>query len=341
MRFLFFFIGFLCFFGSVSAQNQPFKIVLDAGHGGKDPGKVQGKVLEKDIALKIALMVGKELEKDKNFKVFYTRKTDVFVQLYERGQIANKANADLFVSIHCNASNNSHAHGAETYVLGLHANDLNFEVAKEENKVIYLEDDYQKQYADYDINSPESLIGISIVQEEFLERSIDVAKKIQHNFSKELNRRDRGVKQAGFIVLHQTYMPSVLIEIGFVTNDKERAYLLSGKGQKEISKGIVKAIKSYRDDVLKSVAPTSLEPVKEKKSSAENPQKTYKIQIAVSKKDLGTKPKNFKGLSPISKEKKGSQYYYYYQETSDVNRAKEFQKQAVKKGYKKAFIVTF
>lgn len=337
MKFLIFFIGFLLGVGNISAQNQPFTIVLDAGHGGKDPGKVQGKVLEKDIALKIVLMVGKELEKDKNFKVVYTRKTDVFVQLYERGQIANKANADLFVSVHCNASDNSHAHGAETFVLGLHANDLNFEVAKEENKVIYLEDDYQKQYADYDINSPESLIGISIVQEEFLERSIDIAKKIQHNFSKELKRRDRGVKQAGFIVLHQTYMPSVLIETGFVTNNKERVYLLSNKGQKEISKSIVKAIKSYREDVVKSIAPPSPEPVKEKNK----PEKTYKIQIAVSKKDLGTNSKNFKGLSPISKQKKGKQIHYYYGEASDWAKAQELQKQAIKKGYKKAFIVTF
>ena len=199
-----------------------FVVVLDAGHGGHDPGNIGNGYLEKKIALAIVLNVGKELEKHPDIKVVYTRDDDTFVDLFERGEIANQANADLFVSVHCNA-HNSDAYGTETYVLGLHANRQNFEVAKKENSVIYLEDDYEQRYAEYDINSPESVIGLTIMQEEFLDQSIQLGKKLQDNFTKGLRRKDRKVKQAGFIVLHQTFMPSVLVEAGFLTN-KNDAY---------------------------------------------------------------------------------------------------------------------
>ena len=196
---------------------EKFTVVLDAGHGGHDPGNLGNGYLEKNIALKIVLEAGKLLEKDPDIKVIYTRKDDTFVDLYVRGEIANKAKADLFVSVHCD-SHTSNAHGAGTFVLGLHANKQNFEIAKKENSVIYLEDNYETRYADYDINSPESVIGLTIMQEEFLDQSIMLAKMMQDNFAKKLKRNDRKVKQAGFIVLHQTFMPSVLIESGFLTN---------------------------------------------------------------------------------------------------------------------------
>ena len=234
----YFYYIFLLFSLSVSAQTERFKVVLDAGHGGKDPGKVHKKIFEKEIALNITLLVGKELEKDPLFKVTYTRKDDRFIELYERGAIANKAKADLFISIHCNSSPSKDAHGSESYVLGLHANDLNFEVAKGENQVIYLEKDYKERYAGYDINSPESFIGLSIMQEEFLEQSIQAAKRIQSSLAENPVHRDRGVKQAGFIVLHQTYMPSVLIETGFLSNAEERDYLYSAQGQKQVADSI-------------------------------------------------------------------------------------------------------
>lgn len=194
-----------------------FVVVLDAGHGGHDPGNLGNGYLEKNIALSIVLKAGAILEKNPDIKVIYTRKDDTFVDLYVRGQIANKANADVFVSVHCD-SHTSNANGAGTFVLGLHANKQNFEVAKKENSVIYLEDNYQNRYADYDINSPESVIGLTIMQEEFLDNSISLAKAMQDNFSGKLKRTDRKVKQAGFIVLHQTFMPSVLVETGFLTN---------------------------------------------------------------------------------------------------------------------------
>ena len=238
------------------SDNEPFVIVLDAGHGGHDPGNLGNGYFEKNIALNIVLKIGKILENNPDFKVIYTRKDDTFIDLYVRGEIANKANADLFVSVHCD-SHTSDAHGAGTFVLGLHANEQNFEIAKKENSVIYLEDNYQDRYADYDINSPESVIGLTIMQEEFLDQSINLAKVIQGNFANTLKRNDRQVKQAGFIVLHQTFMPSVLIETGFLTNDKEGAYLNSKKGQGEMGTAIANAIVSYRKQMKAGLAPSS------------------------------------------------------------------------------------
>ncbi|CAZ97878.1 N-acetylmuramoyl-L-alanine amidase family protein [Zobellia galactanivorans] len=250
-----------------------FTVVLDAGHGGHDPGNMGNGYLEKQIALNIVLKAGSILEKNPNIKVIYTRKDDTFVDLYERGQIANKANADLFVSVHCD-SHTSNAHGAGTFVLGLHANKQNFEIAKKENSVIYLEDNYKSKYADYDINSPESVIGLTIMQEEFLDQSIALAKAIQDNFTKKLKRTDRKVKQAGFIVLHQTVMPSVLVETGFLTNKEEGAYLNSKRGQSEMGTSIAEAILTYKENIRANIADfdTSIiastpepEPIEEKK----------------------------------------------------------------------------
>src|SRR5690606_37419537 len=173
-----------------NGNDETFVVVLDAGHGGHDPGNLGNGYLEKNIALKIVLKVGEILEGNPNIKVIYTRKDDTFVDLYRRGEIANKANADLFVSVHCD-SHSSDAHGAGTFVLGLHANKQNFEIAKKENSVIYLEDNYESRYAAYDINTPESIIGLTIMQEEFLDQSIELAKLMQDNFSKKLKRNDR------------------------------------------------------------------------------------------------------------------------------------------------------
>lgn len=233
-------------------SDDPFVVVLDAGHGGHDPGNLGNGYLEKKIALNIVLKVGEILSKNKDIKVIYTRKDDTFIDLYVRGEVANKANADLFVSVHCD-SHNSDAQGAGTFVLGLHANKQNFEIAKKENSVIYLEDNYENRYADYDINSPESVIGLTIMQEEFLDQSVALATMIQENFSNSLKRTDRKVKQAGFIVLHQTFMPSVLVETGFLTNKGEGAYLNSSKGQAEMGDAIAKAILNYKEGVKPTV----------------------------------------------------------------------------------------
>lgn len=234
-------------------DDDKFTVVLDAGHGGHDPGNLGNGYKEKNIALNIVLKAGELLEKNPDIIVIYTRKDDTFVDLFARGEIANKAGADLFVSVHCD-SHTSTAHGAGTFVLGLHANKQNFEIAKKENSVIYLEDDYKSRYADYDINSPESVIGLTIMQEEFLDQSIALAKAIQDNFSNKLHRVDRKVKQAGFIVLHQTVMPSVLVETGFLTNDEEGAYLNSKKGQSQMGTAIAEAVLTYKKDVMANIA---------------------------------------------------------------------------------------
>ena len=268
-----------------------FVVVLDAGHGGHDPGNLGNGYLEKNIALNIILKIGRILEADPNIKVIYTRKDDTFIDLYVRGEIANKANADLFVSVHCD-SHSSDAHGAGTFVLGLHANKQNFEIAKKENSVIYLEDNYEKRYADYDINSPESIIGLTIMQEEFLDQSIALAKGIQDNFTGKLKRNDRKVKQAGFIVLHQTFMPSVLVETGFLTNDEEGAYLNSSRGQSEIGTSIAEAIMNYKNGMqagtVKSnepiVALTKTTEIKEKPKAAIPKPEPKKEAVSVAEK---------------------------------------------------------
>ena len=325
----------------------PFVVVLDAGHGGKDPGNMGNGYKEKGIALNIVLEVGKALEKHKDIKVVYTRKTDVFLELHERANIANKADANLFVSVHCNA-HSSNAHGTETFVLGLHRSDENFEVAKKENQVIYLEDDYEERYAGFDPNSPESLIGLTLMQEEYLGQSIELASFVQNNFTAQLKRNNRSVKQAGFWVLYNTYMPSVLIETGFLTNKNEGAYLNSRKGQREMADAITKAILKYHDEL--PVYDTHIETRSSSEIIEENMQHhdtdiyegvIFKVQLAASSNDLALEPYNFKGLDEISKEKEGNLYRYFYGNTSDYNVIQLKKKLAKQKGYTQAFIVAY
>ena len=325
--------------------NSSFVVVLDAGHGGHDPGNLGNGYKEKDIALNVTLMVGKALEENKNIKVIYTRKTDVFIELRERANIANKAKADLFVSIHCNA-HNSGAHGTETFVLGVANNDRNFEVAKKENQVIFLEEDYESHYDGFNPNNPESTIGLAIIQEEYVDQSILLARLIEDNFSKKLKRNSRGIKQASLWVMHNTYMPSVLIELGFLTAKAEGAYLNSSKGQAEMSKAIETAILDYKLALEQNVGVTLTKPTTTKNAVTED--KTlidksiiFKVQIAASSKNLDPKPYNFKGLQNISKEKQGNLYKYYFSESSDYNQILKDKETAHSKGYRSAFIVAF
>ncbi|MDT8347668.1 MAG: N-acetylmuramoyl-L-alanine amidase, partial [Flavobacteriaceae bacterium] len=190
---------------------KPFVVVLDAGHGGKDSGNAHNGLKESKIALDVTLKVGKLLESNPNLSVHYTRKTDVFLGLDERAKIANNLNADLFVSIHCNGFHKSSANGTETFVLALHNNNANLEIAKKENSVIFLEENYEEKYEGFDPNNPASFIGLNIMQEDYLDQSIKAAAAIQHNFTKTSGLYNRGVKQAGLAVLRLTYMPSILV----------------------------------------------------------------------------------------------------------------------------------
>ena len=325
----------------------PFVVVLDAGHGGHDPGNVGNGYKESDIALSIVLKVGAELEKNPNIKVIYTRRKNVFIELFERGAIANRADADLFVSVHCD-SHTSNAYGAGTFVLGLHANKRNMEVAKKENEVILLEENYQENYEGYDPNSPESFIGLTLMQEEYLDQSIMLASLIQDNFINKLKRKDRSVKQAGFIVLHQSYMPSVLVETGFLTNKKEGAYLNSKKGQREMASSISNAILSYKKNIQMATIDSQIissqnETNNETMVSDEKiyPDVTFKVQLAASSKKLALKPYNFKGLTEVSRHAEGKLYKYYYGSTSDYNRILLMKDFARQKGYATCYVVAF
>lgn len=322
--------------------------MLDAGHGGKDPGNRGNGYKEAEIALNIVLKIGKELEKQPNVKVIYTRKTDVFVELRERAAIANRADADLFVSVHCDAFSNN-AYGSGTFVLGLHKSQANFEIAKKENEVIFLEENYEETYAGFDPNSPTSLIGLTILQEEYLDQSIALAALIQNNFTNSLKRKDRSVKQAGFWVLHNTYMPSVLIETGFLTNKAEGAYLNSVKGQTEMAAEIAKAIITYKNSLAMSTEKFQDPTIEQEEIDTaieETEEKIYKdidfkVQLAASSKKLDTKPQNFKGLKDISRDKVDGLYKYYYGDTSDYNKIQLMKTFAQEKGYTTCYIVAF
>ena len=331
---------FLNFQSTISAQER-FTVVLDAGHGGKDPGKHVKKYNEKDIALSVVLLVGKKLKKNKDVKVVYTRNKDVFIGLKERGKIANDVEANLFVSIHCNA-HHTQASGTETYVLGLHANKQNFEVAKQENAVIFMEDNYQEKYAGFDPNSPEAVIGLTLMQEEYLDESLLVASYIQDNFTKKLKRVDRGVKQAGFAVLHQTYMPSVLIETGFITNRSEGDFIGSKSGQEKMATAIYDAIMDYKKHLDENmVAEEKSEPKIEKPVSRNYKDINFKVQISSSSRKLELKPYNFSGLKNVTRLKQGRHYKYYYGSTSDYDEVLNLKKKAKKAGFNTSFIVAY
>jgi len=265
------------------------------------------------------------------------------LELRERAKIANKADADLFVSIHCNAFHKP-VNGTETFVLGLHANQRNFDVAKKENEVIFLEENYEAHYEGFDPNSPESLIGLTLVQEQYLDQSIELASYIESNFNNKLKRKTRGVKQAGFWVLHNTYMPSVLIETGFLTYKKEGAYLNSSKGQKQMSEAIEDAILLYKNNLDQNVG--EYISIDDEISDTNKPSLTFndivfKVQIAASSRKLETKPYNFNGLEEISREASGSVYKYFHGESSDYNEIKSLQTKAKQKGFNSCFIVAY
>ena len=339
------FITSLTSFTRLYAQGDKFIVVLDAGHGGGDSGNIGNGHSEKNIALKVTLEIGKALEKKPNVKVIYTRTTDVFIPLHKRATIANKVDADLFVSIHCNA-HSSQASGTETWVLGERNTARNFEVAKRENEVIFLEDNYEENYAGFDPSSPESTIAIGIEQEVYVEQSIILARKIEDSFTKAAKRRSRGLKQESLLVIRNTYMPSVLVELGFLTNNREGAYLNSKNGQSKMANAIKDAILDYKKELDQNIGSSILVVDSRIRESLEDisftsKDVTFKVQIAASKNDLAPKSYNFKGLSEISREQTGKIYKYFSGRTSDYNKVKQLQGKAKSNGFPDAFIVAY
>jgi N-acetylmuramoyl-L-alanine amidase len=356
-------------YSSTFGQSNLFRVTLDAGHGDHDFGAVYSGRVEKNINLALVLKVGKILEQNPKIDVIYTRKTDVFIDLIERADIANRADANIFVSIHCNANRNTAASGTETYVMGMSKVASNLEAAKKENSVITLEKDYKEKYEGFDPNSPETMIGMTLMQEEYLENSISLASKIEDRFAdlgKEI--RHGGVKQAPFMVLHKAYMPRVLIETGFISNTVEGNLLNSEEGQNEIASAIADAIVSYKREYFSIDATDSFterpsqkieNPTKDAASSDKSnqnvdipapikPESTigangtiFKVQLSASTKKLELKSSNFKGLKNISVASEGKFYKYMYGETADYNDAKRLLEEAKSKGYDSAYLIAF
>lgn len=357
-----------------SASAKDFVVVIDAGHGGHDPGATGKISKEKNINLNVALAVGKLIENsDREIKVIYTRKKDVFVTLQGRAQVANKNKADLFISIHTNAlAKGRTAQGTETYTLGLHRTQENLEVAKKENSVILIEDDYQARYAGFNPNSSESYIMFEFMQDKNMKQSVQLATLIQKQFKGTARRTDRGVRQAGFLVLHATSMPSVLIELGYISTPEEERYLNSQEGIRALSRSICQAVLQYKNaqaglspetpitEPAESAVDTETPDTQSEKDaekarpaqssrsghktgnkvSASQEKPVFKIQILTSPSILKKNDRRLKGFSPVNYYKENGIYKYTYGESTNYNEILRLKKKA-NASFKDAFIIAF
>ncbi|MBX7226545.1 MAG: N-acetylmuramoyl-L-alanine amidase [Chitinophagales bacterium] len=345
-------------------------IVIDAGHGGHDNGcSGQHNSKEKIVTLAIALKLGELINKTyPDIKVIYTRKTDVFIELHERAAIANRNNADLFISIHCNANPNTTAFGAETYLMGLHKTEANLDVSKRENEVVTMEKDYKNQYDGFDPNAPETHIVLSLNQNAYIEQSTLLADHIQKHF-KEAGRYNRGVKQAGFLVLFRTTMPAVLVETGFLTNNVEEAFLVSEDGQLKVANAIFLGFKDYKLEIEKQSSsvktdpkPTdpkdnTPDPPKEQAPPKEPPKEqspseikpsitivngiTYKIQVFATKVPVNTSSGKFSKVAKLHTEKIGDIIRYLSGPYTTFSEANSYRKKLVPLGFNDAFVVVY
>ena len=358
---------FFSIYNKLNAQENKFVVVLDAGHGGKDPGALGSnkRVREKDIVLDIALQAGNMLKSNcPDVKVIYTRSKDVFVTLDKRAEIANKAKADLFISIHTNAVENRKRRvlGVQSYTLTLKSSGANLEVEKRENSVIQFEEDGESKYSFSNPNSSESDIIFELMQDRDMKESVDFAKIVQHEMVNKAKRQDKGVLQANLAVLRKTYMPSVLLEVGFISTPAEEKYLNSKNGKNTLAKCIYNAVVKYKEKYtghissLVSISPeeNSHLSVNEKTSQNEeqainnkessnnnisNAKPVFKIQILATEKRITKGDKQFKGLT-TSEYKENGLYKYTYGETSDYNEILKLKKNIAKK-FPKSFIIAF
>jgi N-acetylmuramoyl-L-alanine amidase len=323
------------------------KIVIDAGHGGHDSGCESDQGMEKKNTLAIALKLGKRVkELFPNIDVVYTRTKDEFIELHERANIANKAKADLFISIHCNSTDGGRPLGTETYVLGMHKMEENLDVAKRENSSILLESDYKTQYDGFDPNSNEAYIIFSLYQNAYLDKSILFAKNVEESFKINAGRKSLGVKQAGFVVLRQTAMPSVLIETGFLNNPTEGAFISSEGGQETMAESIFLAFKKYKksvetkDEQAQFVSNVSKTRIVPPVSRNDEENIVFKIQLATSNKDVSQTPR-WKNVENLEVVKEGNVYKYYRVALENYSDASSVLKKVKASGYSDAFIVAF
>lgn len=326
--------GYECWDLSYNNVKKPFTVVIDAGHGGKDSGTLGKNSMEKDVALSIALKLGKKIKGQyKDVKVIFTRNDDTFIPLFERINIANKAQADIFISIHCNASSRNSAKGTETFVMGLHKAKENLETAKRENSVILLESDFETNYDGFDPNSDAGHIILSMYQNLYLDQSIDFASMVEKEFG---IKTSRGVKQAGFVVLRRATMPAILVETGFLSNHDDEKRLLSSKGQEKISKALFKAFSRYK--AAKEGPQPDIKKKDEKEIEKKDPGKEFRIQIAA-KKEL--KAELFLNVEGMEIFKEGDLYKYVTRPYSTRKKAQEVREFLQSVGYKEAFIVVY
>jgi len=362
MRFL---ILCLLIFTVNFASAQKLKtVVLDAGHGGHDTGALGKNSREKDITLSIVLKLRDYIQQNmKDVKVVLTRDDDTFVELHRRARIANEKKADLFISVHCNSTSSPAVFGAETFVMGLHKSQANLAVAKAENAAILLEDDYVEKYDGFDPNSPEGNIFFNMMQNAFLDKSLAYAGKVQHQFVDNLKMFDRGVKQAGFLVLYKTAMPGVLIETGFISNSREEKFLLSEKGQDQIAYAIYKALRDYKNQIENKPAeqeqgdtlfvanqasnvvknPNSENSVSER-AVVETPDPdavTFRVQFAIYPDSKPIDSKIFNGIKDVQVYFHIGSYKYTSGNFNNIDDALLLRKEMISKGYKDAFIVAF
>ena len=351
----------------LSAQGKDFTLVIDPGHGGKDPGAIGKKGKEKNINLSVALKLGNLIKENcKDVNIVYTRQKDTFVALDRRAQIANNAKADLFISIHTNSvAKGKTVRGTETYTLGLHRTEDNLEVAKKENSVILIESDYEQRYAGFNPNSAESYIIFEFLQDKNMEKSVRLATDIQKQFKTTAKRIDKGVHQAGFLVLRETTMPGVLVELGYISTPDEERYLLTEAGTSALAKSIYQAFLSYKKKYdmgdntrpaqakVEEPAPAQKPKAQSKPQNANKPKNEstkskgtqsdkpiFKIQILTSDKKLPAGSKLFKGLTPVGHYQEKGIYKYTYGESHDYNKVLRAKRQISSK-FKDAFIIAF
>ncbi|MFC2096266.1 N-acetylmuramoyl-L-alanine amidase [Bacteroidota bacterium] len=333
-------------YGQIDEKYSLKTVVIDAGHGGKDGGAQGKKVKEKDIVLAIALKLGTYIEENlPDVKVIYTRTQDVFIPLNERADIANKNKADLFISIHCNGNKDTRAYGTETYAMGLHKTDGNLEVAKMENSAILFEDDYSTKYEGFNPNSAESYIIFSFLQNTYLEQSLNYASFVENEFKTRALRKSRGVKQAGFLVLWKTTMPSVLIEAGFLTNTREERYLMNTEGQEYIASAIYRAFKNYKSAIeekshfVAKIDTNSIKhEIREVDDNIEINSISFKVQIASSSNSIPTTSEFFNGFENVEEYQLENLFKYTVGSTSSFEKIVEYKK-IVEDKFPDAFIV--
>ncbi len=335
------------------AQNRPFTVVIDPGHGGKDPGAIGSSSKEKDIVLAVGKKVGDQIKKNHpDVRVIYTRETDVFVELNKRASIANKDHADLFISLHCNAldKRKKSPQGVETFVLGLHRSSDNLEVAKSENSVILYESDYSTKYQGFDPNEPESYIIFEFMADQHLQQSVGFASLVQNRLVSNAKRVNRNVRQAGFLVLREVGMPSVLVELGYITNAEDEKYMKSAAGQTSISNSISLAFDDYKREYDKknhllssgNTKPSSQNSIVNQATIVDEKNYTveYRVQFLTSPRKINENSSQFKKLKPTGFYVDNKTYKYTYGNTSSFEEINKILRD-VKKLFKDAFIVEF